>query len=231
MALIELNDVSKIYSFGDEELHALDHVSLKIEDGDYVTITGPSGCGKSTLMNILGLLDKPTEGDYQLNAKNMVTLSDTEMARMRNHYIGFVFQSFNLLPRYTVRRNVEMPLVYSVIWNPTLKKKKRQELADIALERVHLGNRGSHRPTQLSGGQRQRVAIARALVTNPRVILADEPTGNLDSKTGQAILKIFEELNDQGVTLIMVTHDQSIAERSKKTIRMLDGKIIEEVRR
>jgi putative ABC transport system ATP-binding protein len=210
---------------GDETIRALDGISFNIEEGELVSIVGPSGCGKSTLMNILGLLDVPDGGEYLLDGTNVESLSDDEQARLRNKAIGFVFQSFNLLPRMSARRNVEMPLVYAAGFSlPEMEKMARE-----ALDRVSLGGRIDHRPNELSGGQRQRVAIARALVNRPRLVLADEPTGNLDSRSGEEILKLFQQLHREGVTILIVTHDPKVAAHASRTIAMLDGQIASDV--
>jgi len=231
MAVIEIRSVSKVFRMGEETLRALDDISIEIEPGEFVAITGPSGCGKSTLMNLLGLLDTPTSGSFLLDGRKAQDLDDDERSRLRNEKIGFVFQSFHLLPRASALRNVEMPLVYAVEHNRALTPERRTELARSALERVGLGDRLHHKPNELSGGQRQRVAIARALVNSPKLLLADEPTGNLDSKSGREILALFEELHANGVTIVLVTHDPSIAERTSRTISMLDGKIRQDLRR
>lgn len=223
--LIQINDVSKVYQLGDINVTALDHVDLSIEKNEYVAIMGPSGSGKSTLMNIIGCLDVLTDGQYVLNENDVSKLSDDQLAEIRNKEIGFVFQTFNLLPRANSLHNVELPLIY----NGT-PRQTRQEMALKVLERVGLDDRAHHKPNELSGGQRQRVAIARALINNPSIILADEPTGNLDSKTGEEILEIFEELYNAGNTIIVVTHEEYIAKHSKRIIRLLDGKIIEDKR-
>ena len=225
MTLIELSHVTKTYRMGDEVLNALDDFSLKIAEGEFVSIVGPSGCGKSTLMNILGLLDQPTSGSYLLDGRPIEKLSDDERSEKRNQKIGFVFQSFHLLPRATAVRNVEMPLVYSNRFKRATPAEIRQ-MAIEALERVDLANRKDHRPNELSGGQRQRVAIARALVNQPRLILADEPTGNLDSKSGLQIMELFHELHRQGATLILVTHDPKLAEEAERVITLSDGKVV-----
>lgn len=223
--LIELKDVSKIYRLGEIDVPALLNADLTIEKEEYVSIMGPSGSGKSTLMNILGCLDVLTEGQYVLNDQDVSGLSDDELAQIRNREIGFVFQTFNLLPRADALHNVELPLIYNGT-NRTL----RQEMAQKALDSVGIGDRGHHKPNELSGGQRQRVAIARALINNPSIILADEPTGNLDSKTGHEIMDILHKLNEAGNTIILVTHEEYIAKHSKRIIRLLDGKIVSDER-
>jgi putative ABC transport system ATP-binding protein len=230
MALIEVSDVAKIFKMGSEVVPALDGVTVSIEEGELVAITGPSGCGKSTFMNILGLLDQPSRGSYLLDGSQVSSLDDDQRAMLRNQKIGFVFQSFNLLPRATALRNVEMPLVYSAAYDPSFSRAKAREKAAEALSLVGLQERMNHLPSELSGGQRQRVAIARALVNRPRVILADEPTGNLDSKVGAEILKLFFDLNAQGSTVIMVTHDPIIASRVPRVIAMADGRVKEDRR-
>ena len=231
MAVIDIQSITKEFRMGGETLRALDNVTFSVKPGEFVAITGPSGCGKSTLMNLLGLLDTPTTGTYLLDGRKAQELSDDERSQLRNEKIGFVFQSFHLLPRASALRNVEMPLVYGFEHDKSLTAEKRTRLATAALERVGLADRLDHRPNELSGGQRQRVAIARALVNSPKLILADEPTGNLDSKSGREILALFEELNSHGVTIVLVTHDPSIAERTSRTVSMLDGKIREDIRR
>jgi putative ABC transport system ATP-binding protein len=223
--LIQINDVSKVYQLGDINVAALNHVDVTIEKKEYVAIMGPSGSGKSTLMNIIGCLDVLTEGQYVLNDNDVSMLSDDQLAEIRNKEIGFVFQTFNLLPRANSLHNVELPLIY----NGT-PRQTRRDLAMKALERVGLGDRAHHKPNELSGGQRQRVAIARALINNPSIILADEPTGNLDSKTGEEIMEVFEEINDAGNTIILVTHEEYIAKHSRRIIRLLDGKVLEDER-
>ena len=216
--LIDLKDIIKEYYVGMETVHALRGLDLKIDKAEYVAIMGPSGSGKSTLMNILGCLDTPTSGLYELNESNVSQMNDDELAEIRNREIGFVFQTFNLLPRATALHNVELPLIY----NGT-PASKRKEMAEYALGRVRLDDRMHHRPNELSGGQRQRVAIARALVNNPSIILADEPTGNLDTRTGDEIMEIFETIHDEGNTIIMVTHEEYIAEHSDRIVRLRDG--------
>ncbi len=216
--LIELKQISKNYQVGLETVHALRAVNIEIDKGEYVAIMGPSGSGKSTLMNILGCLDTPSDGVYNLNESNVSTMNDDELAEIRNREIGFVFQTFNLLPRATALHNVELPLIYK--GTPTAK---RREMAEAALERVGLKDRMTHRPNELSGGQRQRVAIARALVNDPSIILADEPTGNLDTRTGDEIMEICETIHDAGNTIILVTHEEYIAEHSDRIVRLRDG--------
>ncbi|HKK21821.1 MAG TPA: ABC transporter ATP-binding protein [candidate division Zixibacteria bacterium] len=220
MALIETNNLWKTYVMGSEKVHALSGVSMKIEKGEYVAIMGPSGSGKSTLMNLIGCLDTPTEGEYLLNTRSVSHMNDDELANIRNREIGFVFQTFNLLPRATALHNVELPLIY----NGT-SSKERVDKAKLALERVELTDRMYHKPSELSGGQRQRVAIARALVNGPSLLLADEPTGNLDSKTSVEIMKLFDELHDQGNTIILVTHERDIALHAHRVLSILDGQI------
>ena len=219
--LIKLEQVSKIYKLGEIEVPALIDTNLEINKSEYVAIMGPSGSGKSTLMNIIGCLDVATEGRYILNDRDVSSMTDDELAHIRNREIGFVFQTFNLLPRANALHNVELPLIY----NGT-PRAQRRELALQALDNVGLADRAFHKPNELSGGQRQRVAIARALITNPSLILADEPTGNLDSKTGEEIMEIFERLNNAGNTIVLVTHEEHIAKHSKRIIRLLDGRII-----
>lgn len=227
MALIEVREVSKQFVLGGETIHALDRVSFDIHNGDLVSLVGPSGSGKSTLMNILGLLDVPDTGTYTLDGKLVSSLSDDELAHQRNQKLGFVFQSFHLLPRASALRNVEMPLVYSASYDRSYSDAKIREMAVEALTLVGLGDRMDHRPNELSGGQRQRVAIARALVNRPRLLLADEPTGNLDSKSGKEILALFKTLNSQGVTVAVVTHDPTIAAQMGRVLSVRDGKIQE----
>jgi putative ABC transport system ATP-binding protein len=219
-SLIRTEDIWKTYVMGDEEIHALRGVSFEIKRGEYVAIIGPSGSGKSTLMNMIGCLDTPSKGEYWLNGKLVSQMDDDELAYVRNKEIGFVFQTFNLLPRATALHNVELPLIY----NGT-SSAKRIEMAKHALESVELGHRMTHKPNELSGGQRQRVAIARALVNNPSIILADEPTGNLDSKTSVEIMNLLKKLHAKGNTIILVTHEPDIATHANRVISILDGKI------
>ena len=226
MALIETRDLWKTYVMGSEEIHALRGVSIEIERGEYVAIMGPSGSGKSTLMNLIGCLDTPTKGSYLLNEKEVASMTDDELARIRNEEIGFVFQTFNLLPRATALHNVELPLIYAGV-----PARERQEQARQALEKVELTSRAAHRPNELSGGQRQRVAIARALVNNPSILLADEPTGNLDSKTGTEIMGVFERLHAAGNTIVLVTHEPDIAAYAHRVISIRDGQVEKDVRR
>ncbi len=221
MNLIELKDIYKIYSDGDSEIRALDGVSLSVQKGEFVAIVGSSGSGKSTCMNIIGCLDIPTSGTYLLNGTDVSTMDEKSLAHVRNKEIGFIFQQYNLISKLTVRENVELPLLYRGI-----KTHERQRLAMNALERVGLGDRGDKYPTQLSGGQQQRVSIARALAGNPPVILADEPTGALDSKTGREVLEFLKTLNRDGTTVVLITHDNSIAAQMKRVVRIQDGKII-----
>ena len=225
MALIETRDLWKTYQMGDEEIHALRGVSISIERGEYVAIMGPSGSGKSTLMNLIGCLDTPSKGTYLLNGKEVSLMNDNELARIRNEEIGFVFQTFNLLPRATALHNVELPLVYAGI-----SKKERLEQAKAAIEKVELTHRMTHKPNELSGGQRQRVAIARALVNNPSILLADEPTGNLDSKTGVEIMGLFARLHQGGNTIILVTHEADIAAYAHRVIAIRDGQVERDVK-
>jgi putative ABC transport system ATP-binding protein len=225
MALIETRDLWKTYVMGTEEIHALRGVSIQIERGEYVAIMGPSGSGKSTLMNLIGCLDTPTKGTYLLNGKEVSTMNDNELARIRNEEIGFVFQTFNLLPRATALHNVELPLVYAGV-----SARERQDRARVALEKVELTQRMAHRPNELSGGQRQRVAIARALVNNPSILLADEPTGNLDSKTGAEIMALFARLHQTGNTLVLVTHEADVAAFAHRTIHIRDGQVERDVK-
>lgn len=218
--IIEIKDLKKIYQMGSTEVRALDGVSFDVMENEYIAIMGPSGSGKSTLMNLIGCLDTPTSGTYILNNQDVSELEDAELAEVRNREIGFVFQTFNLLPRTDCLSNVELPLIYSGI-----KSAERHERAADTLTRVGLGDRMDHKPNELSGGQRQRVAIARALVNNPSILLADEPTGNLDTKTGDEIMKLFEELYRAGNTILVVTHEDEIADHARRIIRLRDGVI------
>lgn len=222
--LIDLRNVYKIYGEGlESEVRALDGVSLLVDYGEFVAVVGSSGSGKSTMMNVLGCLDIPTRGEYYLAGQDVRELSDKELSHIRNQQIGFIFQGFNLIQELTALENVELPLIYQGI-----HAQKRRELAQYALERVGLGNRGDHRPSQMSGGQQQRVAIARAIATKPPIIMADEPTGALDSKTGQEVLGFLQDLNREGSTIVLITHDNSIAATAKRIVRISDGKIIED---
>lgn len=220
--LIEIRDLTKVYEMGDSQVRALDGVSVDVERGDFLAIMGPSGSGKSTLMNLIGCLDSPSSGTYLLNKQEVSQLDDDELARIRNREIGFVFQTFNLLARTTALENVEVPLIYA-----GMPRAERRRKAQEMLERVGLGDRMRHQPNELSGGQRQRVAVARALVNNPSILLADEPTGNLDSKTGEEIMALFQQLNREGNTIILVTHEEDIAAHADSRIRLRDGKIVE----
>lgn len=220
MNIINIEHIAKIYQVGTEEVHALADVSLKIDKNEYVAIMGPSGSGKSTLMNILGCLDTPTKGLYDFTGENVSQMNDNELASIRNREIGFVFQTFNLLARSDALHNVELPLIYAGVSGA-----ERRERAEAALENVGLADRMTHKPNELSGGQRQRVAVARALVTNPSIILADEPTGNLDTKTGEDIMRLFHEIHQAGNTIIIVTHEEYIAEHAARIIRLRDGLI------
>jgi len=219
--MIELNDITKTYRMGEVDITVLSGVSLRIQKGELVAIMGPSGSGKSTVMNILGCLDRPTSGSYRFENQEVSALTDDELASIRNVKIGFVFQTFNLLPRFTALKNVEVPLIYSGV-----PAKLRRERAMPMLQQVGLSERMHHKPTELSGGQQQRVAIARALVNHPPLLLADEPTGNLDSRSGDEILKLLVGLNREGVTIVIVTHDQNVAERCNRTIMVKDGQIL-----
>jgi putative ABC transport system ATP-binding protein len=221
MALIEIRDLRKTYPMGGEEVHALDGIDLDIERGEYVAVMGPSGSGKSTLMNLIGCLDTPSSGSYLLNGKAVEGLDDEALAAIRNQEIGFVFQTFNLLARTTALENVELPLVYAGVG-----RRERRERARRALEKVGLGDRMDHRPNQLSGGQRQRVAVARALVNDPSILLADEPTGNLDSATSAEIMNLFDELHAAGNTIILVTHESEIAAHARREVILRDGRVV-----
>ncbi len=223
MSLIDVRGLRRTFLMGDTEVHALRGVDFAVERGEYVAIMGPSGSGKSTLMNILGCLDTPDAGTYELAGEVVSELSDAELAATRNKRIGFVFQTFNLLPRYTALGNVELPLVYA-----GMPRAERKAKAEAALARVDLADRMDHKPNELSGGQRQRVAIARAIVNDPDILLADEPTGNLDTKVGDEIMAIFEEFHRQGRTVILVTHEPDVAERARRLVRVVDGRIVED---
>jgi putative ABC transport system ATP-binding protein len=225
MGIIETHDLWKTYVMGSEEIHALRGVNIGIESGEYVAIMGPSGSGKSTLMNLIGCLDTPTKGSYLLNGKQVSQMNDNELARIRNEEIGFVFQTFNLLPRASALHNVELPLIYAGV-----ASKDRQERAKDALRKVELESRMTHRPNELSGGQRQRVAIARALVNNPSILLADEPTGNLDSKTGVEIMALFDRLHSGGNTIVLVTHESDIASHAHRVVHIRDGQVEKDVK-
>ena len=226
MTLISLKDIYKIYNVGGEEVRALDGINLEIKENEYLAIMGPSGSGKSTLMNMIGCLDTPTSGVYEFEGEMVQVMDDAQLASIRNRKIGFVFQTFNLLPKATAQHNVEIPLVYA-----NIQKAQRIQLASDALDSVGLEDRMHHKPNELSGGQRQRVAIARALVNNPSIILADEPTGNLDSKSGHEIMDIFNLLHKKGNTIILVTHEDYIAKQAHRTIRLFDGKVTEDAKR
>ena len=220
--MIDIKDLSKVYLVGDERVRALDHATLHIYPKEFVSIIGPSGSGKSTLMNILGCLDVADAGSYHLDGLPIEAYSENELAAIRNEKIGFVFQSFNLIPKLTAEENVELPLIYQKV-----KRAERQQRVAAALERVGLTKRAKHLPTELSGGQQQRVAIARAIVTNPKLFLADEPTGALDSKTSQEIIDIFHELHQQGNTIVLITHDNDVAKQAERSVHILDGRITE----
>ena len=226
MTLISLKDIYKIYHVGGEEVRALDGIDLEIRENEYLAIMGPSGSGKSTLMNMIGCLDTPTSGVYEFEGEMVQVMDDAQLASIRNRKIGFVFQTFNLLPKATAHHNVEIPLVYA-----NIRKEVRMKMASDALESVGLADRMHHKPNELSGGQRQRVAIARALVNNPSILLADEPTGNLDSKSGYEIMEILDLLHKKGHTIILVTHEDGVAKHAHRTIRLFDGKITEDIER
>ena len=226
MTLISLKDIYKIYHVGGEEVRALDGIDLEIGENEYLAVMGPSGSGKSTLMNMIGCLDTPTDGIYEFEGEMVQVMDDAQLASIRNRKIGFVFQTFNLLPKATAHHNVEIPLVYA-----NIRKEKRMRMASDALESVGLADRMYHKPNELSGGQRQRVAIARALVNNPSILLADEPTGNLDSKSGQETMGSLGLVHEKGNTIILVTHEDDIAKHAHRTIRLFDGKITEDIER
>ena len=221
--ILDLRNIFKDYDQGGAPVPVLKDVSLQVEEGEYVAIMGPSGSGKTTLMNIIGCLDRPTSGEYFLDEKQVLNLKDKEMSNVRLNSVGFVFQNFQLLPRETALDNVCLPLVYAGI-----KKKERKKLGMAALERVGLADRASFKPTQLSGGQKQRVAIARAMVNNPKILLADEPTGALDQKSGHQIMELFHKLNEEGVTIVMITHDKNVAEEAERILHIIDGEISEQ---
>jgi putative ABC transport system ATP-binding protein len=223
--IIRTKNLTKLYQMGEEKVHALNGIDIEIERGEYVAIMGPSGSGKSTLMNLIGCLDTPTDGEYWLNNRAVRDLSDDELAQVRNQEVGFVFQSFHLLPRYNALENVQLPLVYS-----NVPREERVARAKEALAQVDLTDRSMHRPNELSGGQRQRVAVARALIGKPSILLADEPTGNLDSATGKDIMTLFAKLHQAGNTIILVTHDAEVASNAKRVIRLRDGKVESDVR-
>ncbi|MCA1609708.1 MAG: ABC transporter ATP-binding protein [Acidobacteria bacterium] len=221
--MIDIRDITKVYQMGQEQVHALSGVTVGVDRGEYVAVMGPSGSGKSTLMNLIGCLDTPSSGSYVLNGREVAQMTDDELAAIRNQEIGFVFQTFNLLPRTSALQQVELPLVYS-----GLGRKERRERAIKSLESVGLADRMSHQPNELSGGQRQRVAVARALINNPSILLADEPTGNLDSQTGNEIMALFEDLNRRGNTIVLVTHEEDVAAHARRIVRLRDGKIRED---
>ena len=220
--MIKLVDVRKVYKMGKVDVEALRGIDLEIEEGEYVAVLGPSGSGKSTLMHIIGCLDRPTSGRYYLDGREVSRLSPSQLAEIRNTKVGFVFQSFNLLPHATALENVELPMIYR-----RMRAKERKKRAKMLLDMLGLGERASHRPPELSGGEQQRVAIARALANDPQILLADEPTGNLDSKSGEEVVKIFDDLWRQGRTIVVVTHDPAVAERAERVVRLLDGRIVQ----
>ena len=223
--MIVFNDVSKVYHIGEAEVYALDHANMRIREGEFVSIIGPSGSGKSTMMNIIGCLDMADSGQYLLDGQPIEEYTETELAKIRNRKIGFIFQSFNLIGNMTAAENIELPLIYQKI-----SREERKEQVAQALEKVRLSGRGKHKPNELSGGQQQRVAIARAIASRPSLFLADEPTGNLDSATGREIMELFHELHTQGNTIVLITHDNSIARQASRSIHILDGKIREVAR-
>ncbi len=223
--ILELKNIYKNYYQGNMEVPVLKNINLSVEEGEYIAIMGPSGSGKSTLMNIIGCIDTPTSGEYYLDGEMINNYKDKDLSQVRNKKIGFVFQNFNLLPRLTAMDNVALPLQYAKV-----NKKQRKEMCTRVLTMVDLGDRMSFKPTQLSGGQKQRVAIARAMVNNPRILLADEPTGALDSKSGKQVMDLFDRLHEEGVTIIMITHADDIASRAKRVIKIIDGELIEEVK-
>ncbi|HEC20038.1 MAG TPA: ABC transporter ATP-binding protein [Gammaproteobacteria bacterium] len=221
--MIQLTDIQRIFQVGDQQVHALRDINLHVGTGEYISIMGPSGSGKSTLLNIIGLLDRPTAGHYLLDGQDVTTLSEEQQAHTRREKIGFVFQFFHLVPRLTAAQNIALPLVLAGV-----PEKEREEKVQKALQQMGIANRADHRPDQLSGGQRQRVAIARATVIGPAVLLADEPTGNLDSTSGHEVIKILEQLNNEGLTLLVVTHDESLGRRATRRIHMMDGAIVQD---
>ncbi len=218
--MIKLENIHRNFQVGEQTVHALDNINLEISKGEYLSVMGPSGSGKSTLLNLLGLLDRPSSGNYYLDNQDTTQLDEEQLAAKRNRYIGFVFQTFHLIPRLTAAENIELPLVLAGV-----DEKIRKQKVAAALQSMRLANRAEHKPQQLSGGQRQRVAIARATITNPAILLADEPTGNLDQKSGLNVVETLEQLNDKGITLIVVTHDAALGSRARRAIRMLDGRI------
>lgn len=221
--MINLKDICKTFYLGEEAVHALDHVDLDVTPGEYISVMGPSGSGKSTLLNMLGLLDRPDKGSYRLSDIETATLPEVERAELRSQYIGFVFQAYHLVPRLNALENIELPMMLAGI-----KPQERRRLAEGVLERLAIGHRAHHLPKQLSGGERQRVAIARAIVRKPTILLADEPTGNLDSHSGEEVMEMLEQLNEEGITLFMVTHDAKLGARAKRHLRMIDGQIVKD---